>query len=80
MAYTFSLWGTLAGLCLIARGRRRAGAVLLCLVGYGGIGIAWERTCRADLRLLRVPPRVAVTGALAHLPMAVAGTWGMSRG
>lgn len=71
---TFSFWATLAGAVLALNGRSRlAGAVLLLLVGYGGIGVAWERTCRCDLRQFQRPPRNAVTGVVTHLPMAVAG-------
>lgn len=74
LQYTFSFWATVAGVVLATRRRTRpAAAVLWLLVGYGGVGVAWERTTRADLRLLCRPERSAITSVLTHLPIAAAG-------
>lgn len=72
--HTLSFWAALLGVSLATRSStRRVGAFLLMLVGYGGIGVAWERTCGCDLRRIRRPPRLAVTGTFTHLPLAVMG-------
>lgn len=71
---TFSFWATVVGASLgVARPTRRAGAMLLLLAGYGGVGVAWERTCGCDLRRFHRPPRKAYEGLLTHLPMVVLG-------
>lgn len=70
---TFSFWGTVIGLILSRTDRKRVGAALLLLVGYGGIGVAWERTTRCDLRRLHRPPKVAMTGVVTHAPMIFLG-------
>lgn len=76
LAATFSFWATLTGLSLAVTCRgRRVGAVLLLLVGYGGIGVAWERATGCDLRRLRIPPRDAWGEAVTHAPFAALGTW-----
>lgn len=74
LRYTFSFWATILGTLLATKRRTRtAGAVLLLVVGYGGVGVAWERTTKADLRLLCIPSRSAVTGVASHVPIAVVG-------
>lgn len=79
---TLSFWVTVIGAALAVSHRtRRAGAVLLMAVGYGGVGVAWERTCGCDLRRLHRPPRLAVTGLSTHLPLAIIGhvLWQLSK-
>lgn len=71
---TLSFWVTVSGAALAVFPRtRRAGAILLMLIGYGGVGVAWERTCGCDLRRLHRPPRLAITGLSTHLPLAIVG-------
>lgn len=71
---TFSFWATVVGAGLgVARPTRRAGALLLLLAGYGGVGVAWERTCGCDLRRLHRPPTKAFQGLATHLPMVLLG-------
>lgn len=73
---TFSFWATVTGIALaVVRPTRRLGAVLLLLVGYGGIGVAWERAYQCDLRLVRGhrPTTRAISGFASHAPLALAG-------
>lgn len=77
---TASFWGAVLGALLaVPRPTRPVGAGVLLLIGYGGVGVAWERTTGCDLRRLHRPPAIAITGTLSHLPLAIAGHVLLSR-
>lgn len=74
---TFSFWAAVLGAALaVPKQTRRLGAILLMLVGYGGVGVAWERAYQCDLRRVRDShlPQRSLTGMMSHAPFAVAGT------
>lgn len=81
---TASFWGAVLGALLaVPRATRPVGAGVLMLIGYGGVGVAWERTTGCDLRMLHRPPRVAISGVITHLPLAIAGhalLWSVANG
>lgn len=65
---------------LAARRTRRPAGWLLLLVGLGGLGVAWERACGADLRRLRgCSWRRPAVSAAAHLPHVALGAWLVTR-
>jgi len=70
---TLTGWFTAAGTLLAANRRTRelAGWVLL-VVGFGGLGVAWERAAHARISQFRWD-REAADSALRHVPQIVAG-------
>jgi len=75
---TLTFWGTALGAALVlSRHTRKLGAVVLCTVGFGGLGVAWERACGCDARRFHVTETTSVVrvGVISHLPQAILGTY-----
>lgn len=78
----------LIGLCfgLIVAKRRRAAAITLCGIGFGGLGAAWGRHTEQEQQWLHLqggmhqPDTDTVICIAKHLPFAVAGIYFALRG
>lgn len=72
---TLSFWLTLTGVVLAAKGRARAGGVLMLLVGIGGVGIGWERATGSRISGVRNHQLTKKEAAAVawHVPIGLAG-------